>query len=78
MEAIDYQTRLLDLLKAVSCKVRPCRFCGQQLYFVPVASGKMRPYTAEGRNHFEDCPHFQRQTAPQQEALFPAQSEAFD
>lgn len=77
MENADSRKRLLDLLKAVAYETRPCKFCGRRLYFVKVWTGKTRPYTDEGVNHFEDCPHFRRETSPAQPALFAAGPEAF-
>lgn len=44
-----FEGRLLVLL-------RPCKACGEKLYFVRLASGKQAPYTADGLNHFINCP----------------------
>ena len=68
--------RLRALLETVAILQRPCRFCGKPLYFVPTRAGKIAPYTAEGRNHFEDCPHFRRAAAPAQPGLFVTHPEA--
>ena len=62
--------RLVALLKAVAWDVRRCRFCGRMLYFVHItATGKTVPYTAEGLNHFVDCPYFERKPDPRQQKL---------
>ena len=71
MNEADALLRLRALLETVAVEKRPCRFCGKPLYFVPTRAGKVAPYTAEGRNHFEDCPRFQRAPAPkEQQRLF--------
>lgn len=76
-ECLDEIDRLRAGLKAVLERaaelIRPCKRCGEVLYFVRAADGAIAPYTAAGLNHFTNCPHaneFHRKRAAQQEALF--------
>ncbi len=79
---ITPEVRLLLLLKAVAWEQRPCKFCSRPLFFVRLEKiGKTIPYTAEGLNHFEDCPHFAkaRQEPPNaQERLFNTAPDALE
>ena len=75
------EARLVALLEAVACEKRPCRFCGKLLYLVKTNSGKIAPYTAEGFNHFEDCPEFWKRpgsSAEQQSLLGTSEASGFD
>jgi len=49
------EERMERLLKLAAYEVRPCRACGQMLYFVRHNTGKAAPYTADGVNHFITC-----------------------
>lgn len=52
------KTNLKDLLEAMSEETRPCRRCGQAIYFVRLARSKtLTPYTEDGVSHFQNCPH---------------------
>jgi hypothetical protein len=33
-----------------------CKGCGRAIWWVKHRNGKRAPYTAEGLNHFADCP----------------------
>jgi hypothetical protein len=37
-----------------------CRGCDAEIWWVKLRSGKVGPYTAEGLNHFADCPKADR------------------
>lgn len=82
LTAEELAARLVAILERTATEKRPCRYCGVMLYFVPMRTGKIAPYTGEGRNHFEDCPYFAKRRAVPcgQESLFPhdASGEAFD
>jgi hypothetical protein len=52
--------RMLRLLKATAETVRPCRECGEVLYFVRGRTGRLLPMTETGLNHFADCPAAER------------------
>jgi hypothetical protein len=49
------EERMERLLKLAAYEVRPCKACGQTLYFVKHNTGKAAPYTADGLNHFIAC-----------------------
>jgi hypothetical protein len=51
------EQRLEALLSVVAEAHRPCKWCAKPLYFVRHRNGKLTPYTAQGVNHFLDCPH---------------------
>jgi hypothetical protein len=53
---LETEERLLQLLQRVAEETRPCRACGEILYFVRHRSGHTAPYTAQGINHFINCP----------------------
>lgn len=66
------EARMLRLLKHVAVEVRPCKLCGATLYFLPLNTGKVAPYTADGENHFANCPHasqFRKRGRPAQRPL---------
>ena len=73
---VDLENRLRAILARHAKAARPCRACGEPLWFVSVPAGGVVPYQADGRNHFETCPHreeFRRReppTKPGQAALF--------
>ena len=74
------EARLVALLEGIAFQKRTCRFCGKRLYLVN-ANGKTIPYTAEGINHFEDCPEFRKRrgSSPEQQSLLePTQLSGFD
>lgn len=51
------------LLSLAAEETRPCAKCKTPLYFIrhrprkPGERGALTPYTADGTNHFENCPH---------------------
>jgi hypothetical protein len=50
------EERIERLLKLTAYEVRPCKACGQMLYFVRHnVTGKAAPYTTDGINHFLQC-----------------------
>jgi uncharacterized protein with PIN domain len=59
-ELEEVKQRLLNLLEHIAKEIRPCRACGTPLYFVQHESGRLAPYTAEGLNHFANCPQAER------------------
>ncbi|MGH9343142.1 MAG: hypothetical protein ACRD3Y_04580 [Bryobacteraceae bacterium] len=77
-QSLDEIDRLRAALKAVLERaaelIRPCKRCGEMLYFVRAADGAIAPYTAAGLNHFTSCPHadefHKKKRAANQEALF--------
>jgi hypothetical protein len=78
---ISAEVRLLQLLQQVAYEQRPCRFCQVPIFFVRVKTGATIPYTAEGVNHFQDCPHFAKaRQGPQnaQEKLFERAPDALE
>jgi hypothetical protein len=65
-EAEAYKDRLRKLLELVSEETRPCKACGTELFFVRHRNGMRAPYTADGVNHFINCPsaeEFRKQKA---------------
>jgi hypothetical protein len=46
-------TRLLDQVGDRGT----CKACGKQIWWITTKAKKKAPYTAEGINHFADCPH---------------------
>ena len=66
------EERLLWLLQQVALEQRPCRLCGATLYVVRTRSGDRAYLTAEGVNHFENCP----KRAVVQDRLFDPPAEA--
>lgn len=56
-----FEERVEDLLEKIAEITRPCRGCGETVYFVRHrASGKLAPYTREALNHFANCPNAQQ------------------
>lgn len=48
--------RIKKLLSLVGSQGK-CKGCGAEIWWVPhLANGTRAPYTAEGLNHFIDCP----------------------
>ena len=62
------EQRLEQLLAAVAELHRPCRYCEAPLYFVRHRDGLLMPYTAEGENHFFNCPYTERLRKNRKEA----------
>ena len=56
MNLPSIEQRMHDLLLRTAKETRPCRACQAQLYFVQHNNGKVAPYTADGVNHFINCP----------------------
>ena len=79
-EPQELHARILAILSEVADHVRPCRFCGATLYFVRHHNGGMTPLTAEGINHFRDCPNLQKsKREPQEQSdLFEHRPDAID
>ena len=51
------QDRLKMLLELVAEEQRPCKACGQELYFVRNRkTGLLMPLTKHGVHHLGDCP----------------------
>jgi hypothetical protein len=48
------------LLDNVAEFSRPCKACGELLWFVRHKNGKQAPYTVDGINHFANCPEAAR------------------
>jgi hypothetical protein len=55
-ECARLSANILKLLSLVAKECRACRACGMTIYMVEHANGKMAPYTADGVNHFANCP----------------------
>jgi len=53
------KTNVRRLLDQVGGKGR-CKACNADIWWVKLKSGRMAPYTAEGLNHFADCPNADR------------------
>jgi uncharacterized protein with PIN domain len=56
-ELNQMKERLVKLFGLIAEEKRPCRACAQELWFVRHKNGKVAPYTADGTNHFINCPH---------------------
>jgi hypothetical protein len=56
-EAIALRCRIEAILRTAAVEIRPCKACSRQLFFAARPNGKLIPYEADGRNHFETCPH---------------------
>jgi hypothetical protein len=52
--------RMRRLLELTAVETRKCKACGVMLFFVQHSSGKVAPYTADGLNHFVNCPQAER------------------
>jgi hypothetical protein len=52
----ELRRRILTLLSNVGEKAR-CKGCMVEIWWVRHSNGKQAPYTAEGLNHFIDCPN---------------------
>jgi hypothetical protein len=75
------QERLIGLLQLLAYEQRPCRACGQMLYFVQLPEGTTTPgafrvkeqwvvaYSSEGENHADHCPGSAKKHAPEQQSL---------
>ena len=87
------QERLLAVLQLLAYEQRPCRNCGQLLYFVQLPEGTTTPgafrvkehwvaaYNSEGENHAGACPGSRRRIPEQQSLLSGAaggESNGFD
>ena len=53
------EDRILRLLSWMT-DPRPCRVCGQQIWFIKTKAGKMMPVTRDGESHFSNCPNADR------------------
>lgn len=51
----EYKKRIDDLLRHVGMPGR-CSGCQRDIFWVRHRRGAVTPYTAEGVNHFVDCP----------------------
>jgi hypothetical protein len=54
----ELRLRIVALLHVMG-DARPCRSCGAMITWVATRHGRLAPYTAEGLNHFADCPDAQ-------------------
>lgn len=60
---LDFQPCLIAVEKALHDLVKHvgtrgvCRGCKADVWWIMHANGKATPYTAEGLNHFIDCPN---------------------
>lgn len=55
------EERIVTLLEAVAEFQRPCRACGEIVYFVRHRETRsLAPYTKAATNHFIDCPESKR------------------
>jgi hypothetical protein len=53
----ELRKRIVSILNSAAEAKRTCSKCGAPLWFVKArATGKLQPFTAEGLNHFADCP----------------------
>jgi hypothetical protein len=70
MDALVAAGRLIALLEEIAYEKRACRFCHRAIYLVRTRHGTTA-YSSEGIDHMQDCPRFQKQAAPAQDAFFP-------
>lgn len=71
LDEIDHlRANLKAVLEHAAVLTRPCKRCGEPLYFVR-GGYALIAFTADGRNHFNHCPHLKKNAATQ-EALFDA------
>lgn len=49
---------------------RACRMCGVHIWFTPGQDRAAIPRTADGTNHFQNCPGVQKKPEPKQQTLF--------
>ncbi|HLH04979.1 MAG TPA: hypothetical protein VKX25_19580 [Bryobacteraceae bacterium] len=54
------EDRLRRILELTAEESRKCKACGALLFFVRHCNGKLAPYTADGVNHFVNCPSAER------------------
>lgn len=57
------ESNLTRLLATIATEQKTCS-CGAALWMVTHANGKRCPYTAEGLNHFIDCPDREQYRRP--------------
>lgn len=65
------EQRLVEVLESTAYVIRQCRFCPTLIYFARSNVGSTIPYTAEGVNHYTNCPKYRKEPDPRQDALFP-------
>jgi hypothetical protein len=53
--AMEASVRIQRLLDQVG-DLGTCKACGAKIWWIKTRRGKRAPYTAEGINHFADCP----------------------
>jgi hypothetical protein len=75
------QERILSLLQLWAYEQRPCRNCGQMLYFVRLPEGTTTAgafrvkehwvvaYNSEGENHAGHCPTSAKKRSPEQQSF---------
>ena len=75
------EERLLTILKLLAYEQRPCKHCGQMLYFVQLPEGTSTlgayrvkdhwivAYNSEGENHASACSGSAKKHSPQQQSL---------
>lgn len=56
--AEEYRMRIGALLNRIAgvSKKRPCRDCRKTIWFIKNQSGATEPISADGLNHWEECP----------------------
>lgn len=72
------EARLFALLKRLAVQERPCKLCGAAMYIVQVPGGDHAYLTADGVDHFENCPKVPRPAASQERLFAPAAEAALD
>lgn len=55
-ERITLRTNVETILRNTAEEIRPCKACETLLFFVKHRNGNRAPYTADGTNHFTNCP----------------------
>lgn len=50
------RSNISHLLRAVAGDCTPCRGCGAPIWWIRTKTGRPAPWTADGLNHFADCP----------------------
>ena len=52
-----WRARIAAMLDLIAIETRPCKACGEKIWLVRLASGKVGVWNDDARSHFATCPH---------------------
>ena len=55
-ERITLRANIEAILRNTAEEIRPCLKCNAIIFLIKLRNGKRAPYTADGSNHFTNCP----------------------